>query len=391
MKKRITILGSTGSIGKQTLDVIQNEPEYFEVIALSAWKNIDLLKEQMMKHRPKYVVVKDDKLARELKNKIPNGKVNCRILYGEFGLAKIASLRENDLIVVALTGMAAFKPTMEAIKSGKMIGLANKEIIVAAGQILNEEIKKYESKIIPIDSEHSGIFQCMRKNAALNIEKIIITASGGPLYHLKESALDSVSIDEAINHPNWDMGEKISVDSATLMNKGLEVIEAHWLFDIPIDKIEVIIHPQSYIHALIQYDDGTVLAQLSEHDMRIPIHFALHYPEKVKNNLPRINLSKIGQLTFKKLDNKRFPSVDLCYDVIKQGGTLPTAMNAANEIAVQAFLGQKIKFKQILGIIQSVIEKHENILNPTIQDIYNQDRESRKLAIKLCDMLKNGH
>lgn len=383
MKKHITILGSTGSIGTQTLQVIQNEPEKFEIVALSAWKNMELLKEQIIKFKPKYAVVRDDKYAKELIKSL-NSKTNCHILYGDFGLTKISSLTDVDLIVVAITGMAALKPTIEAINAKKLICLANKEIIVSAGEIIMKKAKENKVKIIPIDSEHSGLFQCIGPDMYENIEKLIITASGGPFYHLKESALENVSVEEALNHPNWQMGKKISIDSATLMNKGLEVIEAYHLFEVPISKIEILIHPQSYIHALVQYDDGTMIAQLSNHDMRIPIHFALNYPHRVKNSFPRISLSKIGQLTFKKIDLKKFPSIELCLEAIQQGGTLPAALNASNEVAVNAFLNQGLKFKGIVKVVSMVMEKHENISNPSIQDIIIQDREARKLAEKIC-------
>ncbi|MDD4362906.1 MAG: 1-deoxy-D-xylulose-5-phosphate reductoisomerase, partial [Atribacterota bacterium] len=339
MKKGIGILGSTGSIGKQTLEVIDSEIDNFEIIALSAWKNVDLLKKQILKYKPRYVAVKDEKLARELRNKLKN-KNNCSILYGEYGLTKIASLKEIEILIVGTSGMMILNSVLEAIKNNKIIGLANKEVIVSAGEIIMKEVKDKNGLIVPIDSEHNGIFQCINPVHIKNIEKIIITASGGPFYHLKESALDNVSVEEALNHPNWKMGNKISIDSATLMNKGLEVIEAHWLFDIAVNKIDVLIHPQSYVHALVQYDDGSMLAQLSEHDMRIPIQFALHYPHRIKNNFPRLNLAKISQLSFKKLDAKRFPSVELCYEAIRQGGTLPAALNASNEVAVNAFLNQ---------------------------------------------------
>jgi 1-deoxy-D-xylulose-5-phosphate reductoisomerase len=388
MKKGITILGSTGSVGRQTLEVIQNEPESFEIIALSAWKNIELLKEQINHFRPRYVVVKDDKLAKELSNKLTN-KTDCRILYGGFGLNKICTISEVDMVVIAITGMAALEPTIEAIHAKKEIGLANKEIVVSAGEILIEEAKKNNVEIIPIDSEHNGIFQCIQTKFIDNIEKIIITASGGPFYNLRESALDAVSVEEALNHPNWQMGNKVSIDSATLMNKGLEVIEAHRLFNIPIDKIEILVHPQSYIHALVQYNDGSIIAQLSDHDMRIPIHFTLHYPKRMQNNFPRINLAKIGQLTFKKLDSKRFPSVNLCYEAIKQGGTVPTVLNAANEVAVNAFLNQGLKFKDIIKVVAMVVNKHQKKINPTRDDIIYYDRETRKLATKICNETKN--
>lgn len=388
MKKRLAILGSTGSIGKQTLEVIQNEPEYFEVLALSAWRNVNLLKTQIEKFKPKYVVVKDDKLAKELKNKLKNMN-NCNILYGEYGLSKLSVMEEVDMLVVAITGITALKPVMEAINEKKEICLANKEIVVSAGGLLTEEAKANGVKIVPIDSEHSGILQCIQSEYYDNIEKIIITASGGPFYNLKESALDTVSVEEALNHPNWQMGNKVTIDSATLMNKGLEVIEAYWLFNIPLNKIEILIHPQSYIHALVQYEDGSMIAQLSNHDMRIPIHFALHYPKRLKNNLPRLNFAKIGQLTFKKLDSKRFPSIDLCYEAIKQGGTFPAALNAANEVAVNSFLNQGLKFKDIIKVVSIVMDKHKNKPNPTISDIIYQDRETRKLTTRVCSEIKD--
>lgn len=383
MKKRLTILGSTGSLGTQTLQVIQSEPENFEIIALSAWKNIELLKEQIITFKPKYAVVRDDKSAKELINRLPE-KTNCHILYSEYGLNKISTLPEMDLLVVAITGIAALKPTMEAICAKKQIALANKEIMVSAGELIMKKAKENETRIIPIDSEHSGLFQCIQPPYYENIEKIIITASGGPFYNLKETALENISVEEALNHPNWQMGKKVSVDSATLMNKGLELIEAYWFFNIPINKIEILIHPQSYVHALVQYDDGSMIAQLSNHDMRIPIHFALHYPVRTKNNLSRINLAKIGQLTFKKLDSKRFPSIELCYEALRQGGTLPVVLNAANEVAVNAFLNQELKFKDIVKIVSEVMSKHQNKLNPNISDIIYHDRETRKLTAKIC-------
>jgi|LDZU01.1.fsa_nt_gi 1-deoxy-D-xylulose-5-phosphate reductoisomerase len=388
MKKRLAILGSTGSVGKQTLEVIQNEPEHFEIFALSAWRNVDLLKTQIEKYKPKYVVVKDDKIAKELKNKLRNIN-NCNILYGEYGLSKISVMNEVDMLVVAITGITALKPVMEAINEKKEICLANKEIVVSAGELLTKEANSNGIKIVPIDSEHSGILQCIQTDYYDNIEKIIITASGGPFYNLKESALDKVSVEEALNHPNWKMGNKVTIDSATLMNKGLEVIEAYWLFNIPLNKIEILIHPQSYIHALVQYEDGSMIAQLSNHDMRIPIHFALHYPKRVKNNLARLNLIKIGQLTFKKLDTKRFPSIDLCYEAIKQGGTFPSALNAANEVAVNSFLKQGLRFKNIIKVVSMVMDKHKNKENPTISDIIYQDRETRKLAARICSEIKD--
>ena len=288
------------------------------------------------------------------------------------------------MVVIAITGMTALMPTMEAIKNKKKIGLVNKEIVVSAGEILMNEARKNGVEIIPIDSEHSGLFQCIQPGLIEKIEKIIITASGGPFYNLKDSALDSVSIEEALNHPNWQMGKKITVDSATLMNKGLEIIEAKWFFGIPADKIEIIIHPQSYIHSMVQFIDGSILAQISEHDMKIPIQFSLFYPERVGNKYPIIDFTKIRQFTFKEPNYKKFPCLKLAYRAIEIGGTMPAVLNGANEIAVSAFLNNQIKITDIPYIIQNAMKNHKAKSSPNIAELLDADYWARQEALTLC-------
>jgi len=336
MKKKIVILGSTGSIGKQTLSVVSDNVKAFELIGISGWENVNLLREQILKYKPKIVVVKNEYFAKKLKNSI-NRQINIKIMWGMRGLIELATIEDIDLVVMAITGISSLIPTYEAIKINKNIALASKEAMVVAGEILTREAKSRNINIIPIDSEHNAIFQCIGNDKTTNISKIILTASGGSLYHLNESSMKSVTVEEALNHPNWNMGDKITIDSATLMNKGLEVIEARWFFNVPIEKIDVVIHPQSYVHSIVQFVDGTLQAQISEHDMRLPIQFALTYPDRYKNNYPVLDLIKVRQLTFKSPNYKKFPCLKLAYKAIEIGGTMPAVLNAANEIAVSAF------------------------------------------------------
>ncbi len=387
MKRKIVILGSTGSIGKQTLDIIKNYPDEFEVIGLGGWENINLLKEQIIAFKPKISVVKNEHLANNLKKELNNFN-KTKIYWGIDGLIKISTLEEVDMVVVAITGIASLVPTFEAIKHRKKIALASKEAMVVAGELLTREAKVRNTIILPIDSEHSAIFQCLKNEPKNNIEKIILTASGGPLYNLTTSALKDVSVEDALNHPNWKMGEKVTIDSATLMNKGLEVIEARWLFGIPTDKIEIIIHPQSYVHSMVQFIDGTTLAQLSEHDMKIPIQFALFYPERVNNNYTRLDLTRISQLTFKKPNFTKFPCIKLAYQALDIGGTMPAVLNGANEIAVNAFLNKQINITDIPIIIQNIMKEHKAMPNPSINDILDADCWARQRALSLCENKK---
>jgi len=383
MRKKIVILGSTGSIGQQTLEVIRKYSNEFEVVGLSGWENTTFLKEQISFFKPKIAVVKNEYIARKLKKDLDNS-IDIKLLWGTEGLIKISTLEEADIIVVAITGIASLIPTFEAVKKGKKIALASKEAMVVAGELLVKEAKLRNAKILPIDSEHSAILQCLKSEQKDCVEKIILTASGGALYNLTESSLKNVSIEDALNHPTWKMGEKVTIDSATLMNKGLEVIEAKWFFNIPANKIEILIHPQSYVHSMVQFIDGTILAQIGDHDMRIPIQYALFYPNRTINNFSRLELSKVGQLTFKKPNFDKFPCIKLAYQALELGGTMPAVLNGANEIAVDAFLNSKISFSEIPIIIQNTMKEHKPKYNPNISDILDADYWARERALNFC-------
>jgi len=387
MRKKIVILGSTGSIGQQTLEVIRKYSNEFEVVGLSGWENTTFLKEQISLFRPKVAVVKNEYIARKLKKDLDNSS-DIKLLWGTEGLIKISTLEEADIIVVAITGIASLIPTYEAVKNGKKIALASKEAMVVAGELLVNEAKLRNAKILPIDSEHSAILQCLNNEQKNCVEKIILTASGGALYDFTETALKNVSIEDALNHPTWKMGKKVTIDSATLMNKGLEVIEAKWFFNIPANKIEIVIHPQSYVHSMVQFIDGTILAQISEHDMKIPIHYALFYPNRTINNFSRLELTKIGQLTFKKPNFNKFPCIKLAYQALEIGGTMPAVLNGANEIAVNAFLNSQISFSAIPLIIQNTMKEHKPKYNPNISDILDADYWARERALNFCINIK---
>ncbi|MBE3091342.1 MAG: 1-deoxy-D-xylulose-5-phosphate reductoisomerase [Candidatus Atribacteria bacterium] len=387
MRKKIVILGSTGSIGQQTLEVIRKFSNEFEVVGLSGWENTTFLKEQISLFRPKVAVVKNEYIARKLKKDLGNSS-DIKLLWGTEGLIKISTLEEADIIVVAITGIASLIPTFEAVKNGKKIALASKEAMVVAGELLVNEAKLRNAKILPIDSEHSAILQCLNNEQKNCVEKIILTASGGALYDFTETALKNVSIEDALNHPTWKMGKKVTIDSATLMNKGLEVIEAKWFFNIPVNKIEIVIHPQSYVHSMVQFIDGTILAQISEHDMKIPIQYALFYPNRTINNFSRLELTKIGQLTFKKPNFSKFPCIKLAYQALEIGGTMPAVLNGANEIAVNAFLNSQISFSAIPLIIQYTMKEHKPKYNPNISDILDADYWARERALDFCINIK---
>lgn len=387
MRKKIVILGSTGSIGQQTLEVIRKFSNEFEVVGLSGWENTDFLKEQISFFKPKIAVVKNEYTAKKLKKDL-NKLSGIKILWGTDGLIRISTLEVADIIVVAITGIASLIPTFEAVKRGKNIALASKEALVVAGELLVKEAKLRNAKILPIDSEHSAILQCLKNEQKDSVEKIILTASGGALYNLTGTALENVSVEDALDHPTWKMGKKVTIDSATLMNKGLEVIEAKWFFNIPANKIEVVIHPQSYVHSMVQFIDGTILAQIGEHDMRIPIQYALFYPNRTVNSFPRLDLTKIGQLTFKKANFDKFPCIKLAYKALELGGTMPAVLNGANEIAVNAFLNNKINFLAIPIIIKNTMKEHKPKYNPNIDDILDADYWAREKALNFCTNLK---
>lgn len=380
--KRITILGSTGSIGTQTLDVVRKNKDKFEVVAISANSSVDLLLEQILEFNPKYVAIYNEESANKLKNMIPNN-IDIEVLSSMEGLVKICQLKEVDIVLTAVVGMIGLVPTMAAIKAKKTIALANKETLVTAGEIVMEEAKKNNVDILPVDSEHSAIFQCLNGERKKDVEKIILTASGGPFRGKSKEELINVTKNQALKHPNWDMGRKISIDSSTLMNKGLEVIEAKWLFDVDVEDIDIVVHPQSIIHSMVSFKDSSVMAQLGCPDMRLPIEYALTYPGRSETDFERLDLAKIATLTFEKPDMETFPCLQLAFKVLKLGGTYPTVLNAANEVLVNEFLDDKIGFYDIPYYIERSLEQHNNRSNPTLEDILEVDKETRKFLSNL--------
>ncbi len=379
MAKNISILGSTGSIGVQTLDVARNLD--LRVAGLSANTSIELLEKQAREFRPRVVAVKDEELAFQLGQRLKD--TDIEVCSGSEGIIKVATLEEVDTVVTSVVGIAGLVPTIEAIRKGKDIALANKETLVTAGAVVMEEVKKHKVKILPVDSEHSAIFQCLMGNNNKEVSKIILTASGGPFRGKNRGTMKSVTLKEALKHPNWSMGSKITIDSATLMNKGLEVIEAKWLFGLELEQIEVIVHPQSIIHSMVEYIDGSVVAQLGSPDMRIPIQFALTYPTRFENGFSRLNFLETGSLTFENPDYDAFPCLRLAFDAMRAGGTLPAVLNGANEIAVGAFLKQEIGFTDIADIIENVMKRHVVNIRPNLNDIIEVDEWARQQATEL--------
>ncbi|MTK14144.1 MAG: 1-deoxy-D-xylulose-5-phosphate reductoisomerase [Clostridiaceae bacterium] len=371
--RKVSILGATGSIGTQTLDVIRKEKDRFQLTAISAnssWKKvIDIINE----FNPPYVVLTEEKAYREVKEYCSNIGKSIKILFGMDGLNTIASLPEVDIVVTSVVGMIGLVPTITAIKSGKDIALANKETLVTGGKLVMSEAKKHNVKILPVDSEHGAIFQCLQGNEKSSVNKILLTASGGPFRGKKEYELSEVTVDEALKHPRWNMGKKISIDSATLMNKGLEVIEAHFLFDIDYDQIEVVVHPESVIHSMVEYIDGSVISQMGSTDMKLPIQYALNYPERKDAVVEKLDFYKMGTLTFEKPDMDTFKPLKLAYEAGKAGGTMPAILNAANECAVDLFLNKRIKFLQIGNILEMCMDKFAIQQNYTLEYILQLD------------------
>jgi 1-deoxy-D-xylulose-5-phosphate reductoisomerase len=376
--KKIAILGSTGSVGVNALEVIRHFPGCFQVTGLGAGRNIELLREQALEFRPKNVSVSESNLAVQLGRELkPEGiEVTC----GETGLIDIASDPETDLVVAAMVGAVGFLPTLRAISSGKDVALANKETLVVAGPIIASEAAKRKVRLLPIDSEHSAIWQCLEGQRKEAVRKLILTASGGPFLRRDVASFDSITVDEALDHPNWRMGKKITIDSATLMNKGLEMIEAHYLFDEPSSKLDVIIHPQSVVHSMVEFVDGSVIAQMGTADMRIPIQLALTYPERWENDLPSIDLRRIGSLEFYEPDVQKFPCLKLAHEALNLGGSMTAVLNAANEVAVESFLNGKIPFSSIHQVVESTMEKHETREHPGMEDVLEADRWARESA-----------
>ncbi|OXL82832.1 1-deoxy-D-xylulose-5-phosphate reductoisomerase [Paenibacillus sp. SSG-1] len=378
--KKLSVLGSTGSIGTQTLDVVSKHPEHFQIEGLAAGSNVELLLRQVHQFRPKKVSVATKELAEQVKTQV---SPSTEIFYGNEGLVEVAAGTDADTVVTAVVGSMGLHSTLAAIEAGKHIGLANKETLVTAGHLVTEAIKRKGVNMLPIDSEHSAIFQCLNGERRDDLAGITLTASGGSFRDLTREQLQSVTVEDALKHPNWSMGAKITIDSATMVNKGLEVIEAHWLFGLPYEQIHVLLHPESIIHSFVEFRDTSIIAQLGNPDMRVPIQYALTYPERWDSPAKRLSLAEVGKLHFREMDMERFPCLRLAFECGKMGGTATTAFNAANEVAVGRFLNREISFLQIEDIIEEVLDRHANISNPQLADIEECDRNTRLLAAKL--------
>lgn len=378
MKKHIAILGSTGSIGQQALEIIETYPELFEVEVLTAGRNYKLLAEQAKKFLPNAVVISDEKYFPDLKTSLEGLPV--KVFAGEEAIEQVTGFEEIDLVLTSLVGFAGLKPTIAAIKAGKDIALANKETLVVAGELIIDLARKHQVPILPVDSEHSAIYQCLTGEGFNKIEKIYLTASGGPFRGYSRDKLKNVTPEQALNHPNWKMGNKITIDSATLMNKGFEAIEARWLFHLRPEQIEIVIHPQSIIHSMVQFEDGSVKAQMGLPDMKLPILYAFTFPERIKTDFPRLDFNTLSSLQFDTPDTTNFPALKLALDAMKSGGNVPCKLNAANEVAVQAFLENKIQFTRIPEVIEKIIHQGTVCKTPSIEDYLQTNKESRQLA-----------
>lgn len=381
----LTVLGSTGSIGKSTLDVVGRHPQRYQIVALTACRQDELLFEQCQSFKPRYAVLLEEEAAARLKQRIVSAGLKVEVLCGEQALEKVASLPEVTAVMAAIVGAAGLRPSLAAARAGKKILLANKEALVMAGRIFMEAVRKNGATLLPIDSEHNAIFQALPHDyaadmASSGVSKILLTASGGPFRETPLAALQQVTPEQACAHPNWVMGRKISVDSASMMNKGLEVIEAHWLFNASADDIQVVVHPQSVIHSMVQYVDGSVLAQMGNPDMRTPIAHALAYPERIDAGVAPLDLFKVGQLNFVAPDFERFPCLALAYQALRSGGTAPAILNAANEIAVEAFLNKKIAFLDIPKLIAAVLQEIPAVIVETLDDVLHADTQARVAA-----------
>lgn len=386
--KHISLLGSTGSIGKQTLEVVAANPDKLKVRALAAHRSDELLEQQIRQFEPDIAVLSDKDAAARLAARY-HGKT--KILAGDEGLLAAATYDGADTVLASMVGYAGLRPTLAAIECGKNIALANKETLVAAGSLVMAAVRKHGVSLTPVDSEHSAIFQSLRGGAEKEVKRVIITASGGPFRGKKRSELENVTLAQCLKHPNWSMGPKVTLDSSTLANKGLEVMEAHWLFDMPYDKIDVVVHPQSIVHSLVEFCDGSVIAQLGEPDMRLPIQYALSWPDRFDYSFEQLDLVKAASLTFEAPDLEAFPSLKIAVDCGKAGGTLPCAFNAANEEAVNAFLHDKIKYLDIPYITAAVTQAHDNVAEPQIEDIEQADAWARAEAQRVIEGLQNCH
>jgi len=381
--KKLSILGSTGSIGVNTLDIVAQHPERFQVVALAGGKNTSKMEEQIKHFRPQLVAMMDSAAAQHLQSSRPGGET--QILSGMEGLMAVASHPEATMVVSALAGSLGLLPTLAAVKAKKNLALANKESLVMAGEILMQEVKEREVFLIPVDSEPSAIFQALAGHRRKDVKRLILTASGGPFRQTPRDQLAKVTPEQALNHPQWRMGKKVTIDSASLMNKGLEVIEAHWLFDIPASRIEVNIHPQSIVHSMVEYNDGSVVALMSLPDMRGPIAYALTYPERLDLKLPSLNLYEVGPLSFSPVDQTRFPALGLAYRALQEGGTMPAVLNAANEVAGEAFLQGRLGFLQIFQLISKIMDRHSPLASPSLDHILQAHNWAFHEARQLID------
>ena len=379
MKKQIAILGSTGSIGTQALQVIAEHPELYEAYVLTANNQVELLAEQARKFMPAAVVIANENKYLQLKELLAD--LPIQVYAGADALCEVVEAKPIDVVLASMVGYAGLRPTINAIKAGKTIALANKETLVVAGELINELAMQYHTPILPVDSEHSAIFQCLENNNPL--EKVILTASGGPFRTFTMEQLHHVTKAQALKHPNWDMGAKITIDSATMMNKGFEVIEAKWLFGVRPDQIEVVVHPQSVIHSMVQYEDGAVKAQLGMPDMRLPIQYAFSYPQRIKSSFDRLDFSQLKELTFEQPDTNRFRCLALAYEALNQGGNMACILNAANEVVVSAFLQERIPFLRMSEVIEETMAKVSFIHTPTYEDYVATDAEARRIAESL--------
>lgn len=379
--KRVAILGSTGSIGTQTLDVIRQHPDWFTVEVLTAQHNWELLVAQALEFKPNAVVIGNEDHYLKVKEALSGEPI--KVFAGDKAIAQVVEMETIDVVLTALVGYSGLIPTVHAIRAGKQIALANKETLVVAGELITALAKQHGVNIYPVDSEHSAIFQCLVGEFHNPIEKIILTASGGPFRGKDTTYLSSVTREQALKHPNWDMGAKITIDSASLMNKGLEVIEAKWLFGLKTEQIEVVVHPQSIVHSLVQFEDGSIKAQLGLPDMRIPIQFALSYPDRLKSNFERFNFANYPQLTFEQPDVKTFRNLQLAYDALAAGGNAPCILNAANEIAVAAFLNRQIGFLEMSDLIEETLNQANFLARPQLEDYIESDRQARELSENL--------
>lgn len=380
MKKRVVILGSTGSIGLSALKVARDIPDHMQVIGLAAARQADALLAQAHEFNPQAISISDETLLPKIQSQAPTG---TQTYCGQEGLIRLATLPEADIILIAIVGTQGLQPALSAIRAGKDLAIASKEILVMAGEIVMREAKKHGVRILPVDSEHNAIFQCLEGHPHNHVQRLILTASGGPFRQSSAEAIAMATPAQALKHPTWKMGAKITIDSATLFNKGLEMIEARWLFDIPIDRVDVVIHPQSIIHSFVEFIDGSQLAQLSHSDMCFPIQYAITYPDRLPNTLAPLHLSTIGSLTFEAPDHTRFPALTLARQAGEVGGTLPAVFNAANEIVVAAFLDQKISFPAIWEIVRATIQAHTSTQNPSLEDIIAADTWARNYTTHL--------